>query len=329
MKNLYIIAETACSHDGSVLRLKKMIKHAVYAGFDAIQLQIWKKEKMLAHDHKDFGLLKKIEISYEKWEEIIKFIRTFPKKIDIICCVYELDTIKFCLKNKIKYFKIHSSDVGNTFLLNYLSSKTKRIDLSIGGCTSREIIKAVKIIKKKHCQVWLMYGIQLFPTDPNKINLNYYRKFSEKLNLNLGYQDHSKFDLSGYCVPTTAIGSGIKIIEKHITDFNNKKRTDGESAIEIKNYKIFVDNCRNSSNFISEKKKKFTKYDLIYRNYSKKKVFFNNNLFKDRKIKEEDLIFLRTSKKGVIIDDLNKVLGKKLKKNVKKFQILSAGIISK
>ncbi len=80
MKNLYIIAETACSHDGSVLRLKKMIKHAVYAGFDAIQLQIWKKEKMLAHDHKDFGLLKKIEISYEKWEEIIKFIRTFPKK---------------------------------------------------------------------------------------------------------------------------------------------------------------------------------------------------------------------------------------------------------
>ena len=46
MKNLYLIAETACSHEGSISRLKKMTSFAIRAGFDAIQLQIWKKEKI-------------------------------------------------------------------------------------------------------------------------------------------------------------------------------------------------------------------------------------------------------------------------------------------
>lgn len=329
MKNLYIIAETACSHDGSLIRLKKMIKSAVDAGFDAIQLQIWKKDKMLAPDHKDFDLLNKIEIDYTEWQKVFNYIRSLSKTIDIICCVYELDTIKFCLKNKIKFYKIHSSDVGNIFLLKYLASKAKRIDLSIGGCTDKEITKAVNIIKNKNCEVWLMYGIQLFPTDPKKVNLTYYKKFSNKLKLQLGYQDHSKFDLSGYCVPSAAIGSGIKIIEKHVTDFNFKNRTDGESAIEIKNYKKFIGLCRTSSDFISEKNKKFSKTDLKYRNYSKKKIFFRTDLNKSHKISEKDLVFLRTSKRGIIIDNMYKVLKKKLRKNVKRLQILQSNMISK
>ena len=37
----YIIAETACSHDGSISRLKKMINAAYQAGSDAIQFQVW------------------------------------------------------------------------------------------------------------------------------------------------------------------------------------------------------------------------------------------------------------------------------------------------
>ena len=41
MNKIYIIAETACSHDGSVNLLKKMIREAIKANFQAIQLQIW------------------------------------------------------------------------------------------------------------------------------------------------------------------------------------------------------------------------------------------------------------------------------------------------
>ena len=59
---------------------------------------------MVSKDHKDYNLLKKLEISYKNWSYIIKFIRKLSSKIDIICCVYELNTLNFCIKNKIKFF---------------------------------------------------------------------------------------------------------------------------------------------------------------------------------------------------------------------------------
>ena len=71
----YIIAETACSHDGSANRLKKILSFAIKAGFDALQLQIWKKEKVVSKDHKDFKILKKVEIKYQDWKKIINHIK--------------------------------------------------------------------------------------------------------------------------------------------------------------------------------------------------------------------------------------------------------------
>ena len=65
--NNYLIAETACSHNGSVKRLKKLVKNAIISGFDAIQLQIWKKESMVTPDHSDFKVLEKVEINMERW----------------------------------------------------------------------------------------------------------------------------------------------------------------------------------------------------------------------------------------------------------------------
>ena len=59
-----------------------------------------------------------------------------------------------------------------------------------------------------------MYGIQLFPTDPKKINISLVKKLAKKYNLKFGYQDHSDFGLNGYAIPAAAIGNGIKIIEK-------------------------------------------------------------------------------------------------------------------
>ena len=67
-----------------------------------------------------------------------------------------------------------------------------------------------------------MYGIQLFPTDPKKVNLSLAKRIAKKFKLRLGYQDHSNFDYNGYALPAAAIGNGIDIIEKHVTDENKK-----------------------------------------------------------------------------------------------------------
>ena len=323
MKN-YIIAETACSHDGSANRLKKIASNAIKTGFDAIQFQIWKKEKMVTADHKDFNILKKVEIKYQNWKKIISHVKKKSKKIDIICCVYETESLNFCIKNNIRNFKIHSSDVGNIDFLKEVGKNATRIDLSIGGCTKKEIYKAITILKKyKKCKIWLMYGIQLFPTDPKKVNLSLAKRIAKKFKLRLGYQDHSNFDYNGYALPAAAIGNGIDIIEKHVTDENKKNRIDGESDIEIKNFKSFVEVCNNSKNLITDKKmSELSIEEIKYRNYSKKQILYKKNLTKGKILKKKDLIFLRTSKKGEIVDDINFFINKKLKKPVLKMSNL-------
>ena len=320
MRSPYIIAETACSHDGSFKRLKKIVNSSIEAGFTAVQFQIWKYQNIIDPNDVSVKFLKKIEISYNSWKKIIHY--TQKKNIEIIACVYDLDAFRFCYQEGIRIFKIHTADLSNNILLKEISKKAKRIDLSVGSSTEKEISNALKCINK-NCEVWIMYGMQLFPTDPKSLNLKNINYLKKKYKLPVGYQDHSSYDISGYTIPATAIGLGINIIEKHVTDSNLRNGTDGESAIEIKNYKIFVQKCNEAYESIGvEKKKSFNKSELIYRDYSKKKILTNQIIYKGEKIKKNNISFLRSSQKGVTIDQVKKILGKKAKRNLKKFETI-------
>ena len=70
MNSTFIIAEMACSHDGSIELAKKIIDGAINAGADAIQFQIWKHQDIVVPDHPDIDLLKKVELSYENWKSL-------------------------------------------------------------------------------------------------------------------------------------------------------------------------------------------------------------------------------------------------------------------
>lgn len=328
MKSLFLIAETACSHDGSSIRLKKIIRNVINAGFNAIQFQIWKHQNIIDPNHPEIQKLKKVEISYKDWMKIVKFTRKISN-IEIIACVYDLDAFYFCIKNKIKNFKIHASDIGNKILIKKISEKAKRIDLSVGSATPQEIKKSLKWIGNK-CDVWLMYGYQLFPTNPNRLNLSYMKSLNKKFKKNIGYQDHSNFDISGYTIPCAAIGTGVNIVEKHVTDFNSKKRTDGESAIEISDYVKFVEKCKEAKKSIGTRKfNNFNSDERKYRKYSNKIIFFNKNLKKKTIIRESDLIYLRSKKKGIRLDEVKNIIGKKINKNVKKYESVQKKLILK
>lgn len=321
MKSLFIIAETACSHDGSVKRLKRIIKNAVEAGFDAIQFQVWRHQNIIDLEHKDKDKLKKIEITYNNWKKIFDYTKKISR-IEIIACVYDLEAFNFCLKNNIKKFKIHASDIGNENLIKNISKRSERIDLSIGSTTLFEIKRALSWIGKKS-KVWIMYGYQLFPTNPIRLNLLYMNLLDKKFSKAIGYQDHSNFDISGFTIPTTAIGMGINIIEKHVTDFNSRKGTDGESAIQISEYKKFVSKCRESKKSLGNKKiLKFSKDEIKYRKYSQKIIFYKKDLKKGSIINANDLILLRSEKNGLRLDKLKSILGKKIKKKMKMNEIL-------
>ena len=75
LNNTYIIAETACSHDGSVSRLKKLIRAANDAKADAIQFQVWQGEDIVTPKHKDYKFLKSIELKKKSGKNVLIILR--------------------------------------------------------------------------------------------------------------------------------------------------------------------------------------------------------------------------------------------------------------
>lgn len=323
-KKLLVIAEMACSHDGQLKIAKKIAKKAYDAGADVIQLQIWKIKNLISPNNPNYKRISSIELSERQWTEIVNYIRSKIKNILIYICVYEHQSVEFILSLKPDGLKINSSDLNNPLMLKKISKMKIPINLSVGSSTLDEINYALKFFKNKK-NLNLMYGFQSFPTPINAINLSNIKQLSNKYKLNIGYQDHSPGkDLSGFYLPTFSIGLGAKIIEKHLTLDRQKCKFDYESALEPNEFFNFVKMIRDIEKVSVIKKNSFklNKFDFKYRKFQKKSLVFSRDIKKNEIISKKDLLILRINSEGISPRYINKIIGKKVKKNHKKFYSL-------
>jgi len=323
---VYIIAEMACSHEGRIELAKKIIDGAGKAGADAIQFQIWKLCNMMVPHHFDYNKAKKLELTYKIWSELALFSKEKYPNMQIIACVYEKESVDFACSINVDAFKIHSSDLSNPDLIHHIAKSRKRIDLSIGGSTITEIQNAVAwITDQSDSKIWLMYGHQNFPTKIHDIHLNYMVKLKNLFELPIGYQDHTDGERpETYWIPASAIGMGVNIIEKHITHDRSFKGIDHEAALNIDEFKMFVNMVRTIELARGESKPKaFTESEKTYRKYSKKSIVSVRNLHAGETITKDDITFMRADVLGLPPDKSNRIVGKTLKQNIESFCVIT------
>ena len=322
MKKTKIIAEMACSHNGNVRRAKKIIDGAAKANADVVQLQIWELRYLMSPRRKEFEKLKKIELKKKEWISIVSYIKKKYPKLKIYVCVYEDKSIDFIKKLKVDGLKINSSDLSNPLTLKLVSKCNLPINLSVGASTLNEIKKALNILKDN--KVTLMYGQQNFPTKINDINLESLKKLSSYFKRDTGYQDHCDGESQeGYAVPAMSLALGSRVIEKHITLDRNKKGFDYESALLPQEFKNFVALIRSTEKAIGKNlPRPFSKSEKSYRKFQKKSIVVLRDLKKNEILKKDDVIFLRSDKLGIQPIKLKTIIGKKLKKNLKKYSTI-------
>lgn len=324
----YIIAEMACSHEGSAELARKIIDGAGKAGADAIQFQIWKPEEIMVPYHPEFKKLKEIELSHEVWADLAGYVRNNYPNMEIIACVYQLAGVDFCQNIKVDAFKIHSSDLSNPYLIKYVAETGKRIDLSIGASSLDEIETALEWIREvSDSKIWLMYGYQNFPTPTNEIHLNYMMKLKELFELPVGYQDHSDAEKdAAFWVPAAALGMRANILEKHITHDRSLNGADHEAALNPDEFGRFVAMVREiEAAKGSSVPKPFTAEEEKYRKYSKKSIVAARDLQVGDIIGEEDIRFMRTETLGLPPDQAHRLIGKKLNKKLRAYQLIQEG----
>lgn len=324
-----IIAEIGSTHDGKLKFALKSIKKAAECGADYVKFQMHiAQEETLKNapnppyfkKEKRYDYFVRTAFSISEWKKII--LQCKISKVRFLCSPFSIRAAEILKKLKVKEVKIPSGELTNLPLLKYVFKMNCFTFLSTGMSDYKEINNALKIFKDKK-KICLMQCTSLYPCDDKHIGLNIIDEFKKKYNCSVGYSDHSLDKLPAII----SASKGATFIEKHFTLSKKLYGSDAKFAMEPHEFKEYVNEVKRTWRLINLKvdKNKLLKFKKMKKIFEKS-IVINKNLKKGDKLTLKDLVFLKPGD-GIRVDQLDKVIGKKLKINVKKYTKLKPQFI--
>lgn len=321
-----IIAELACNHEGSVGKFKKLVNAIKKTECRIIKTQIFVPEERSNIDHHEWSVFKKLSIRSEQWVEIAKYVK--KNKLLFFVDIFGETGLKIAQKCNVDGFKIHSEDFLNFSFIEKVARLNKILLLGIGGVFRSDLVLLLEYLKKKRLtnKLILMPGIQTFPTPLASHSLGEIRdlisKYANRYNIKIGCADH----ISGKLVearefPILALAMGACIIEKHFTIDRRLKWEDYESALDYKNFKIFISNVKKYSNLL-KKPGEMNEDEFKYKKNFSKVPVAKNTILKNKLIKKKNIQFIKMNNQTSSLSDI-KIIRKKTNQKIKKGEIIN------
>jgi N-acetylneuraminate synthase len=249
MKKIFLIAEIGINHNGDLSIAKELINNAKLSGFDAVKFQkrdinlVYSKELLDSERISPWGKTQRdqkkgLEFKLEEYDEIDKFC----KKINIewFASAWDLNSLKFLDRYKLKHNKIASAMIVDKIFLNEVAKRKKYTFISTGMSNLKHISDAVKVFKKNKCKFELMHCVSTYPMDVKDANLATISALKKKFKCQVGYSGHEV----GLPVSYAAAALGITSLERHITLDRTMYGSDQSASIEKKGMTELVRNIR-------------------------------------------------------------------------------------
>lgn len=245
----YIIAEVSANHNGSIIRAKKTIRAAKYAGVDAVKIQTYTPDTMtIEADKPDFyineGLWKgrslydlysEAHTPYE-WHKELFF---YANEIGITLFSSPFDETGVDLLESLgaPAFKVASFEIVDLPLIKYIARKQKPILISTGMASMEEIGDAIEAAKTVgNNNILLFHCISSYPTPLSEANLNMIQILHKEFNILVGLSDHT----IGNFVSVLATSLGVAAIEKHFTLNRSDGGVDSSFSLDPKEMGLLV-----------------------------------------------------------------------------------------
>lgn len=327
-KKILIIAEAGVNHNGNLNYAKKLALNAKNAGADIIKFQTYNTSKLVTKDAKlaiyqkkntnnvfsnQYNLLKKYELSKKKFINLKLFCDKIG--IEFLSSPFDLESLDFLIKLKVKKIKIPSGEITNYQLLKEIKKSKKPVILSTGMSTVKEIQDAVEILGKK--KLTLLHCNSSYPTPFKDVNLKSIIYLGKKFKLPIGYSDHTL----GYEVSLAAATLGSAVIEKHFTLNKQYKGPDHLVSLDTKEFKNMITYIRNIEKSLGSKNKTVTKSERGNIKIVRKSLFAKNKISKGEIFTFNNLTAKRPGT-GISPMKLKKIIGKKSKKDFEKDELI-------
>jgi N,N'-diacetyllegionaminate synthase len=262
INRVLIIAEAGVNHNGDIIQAKKLIDAAADAGVDYVKFQTFKASKLVTrsagradyqnsntgNSDSQYEMLEKLELSEDAHLELISYCES--KSIKFLSTGFDLDSLVFLNNIGIDLFKIPSGEITNLPYLRKIASFNKRVIMSTGMASMAEVQEAVAVLIQGgilKSDISIVHCNTEYPTPMEDVNLKAMNDIGNKLNVKIGYSDHTL----GIEVPIAAVALGATIIEKHFTLDRNLPGPDHKASLEPYELKAMVNAIRNIEKAIS------------------------------------------------------------------------------
>ena len=330
--NPYIIAEIGSNHNGDMELAKKMIDSAVICGCDAVKFQSWNDKSLISNTgykentiftdskKKHFGSLEQMVDKYylreEQHFELKKYCKS--KGIDFSSTPFSTEEVDLLNQVGVDFYKVASMDINNYPLLKYLAQFNKPILISTGMANLGEIEKAIKIVENEgNSKIIILHCVAIYPPENKDLNLKNITMLQNTFGYPVGFSDHSL----GYVAPLTSVVLGACIIEKHFTIDKNLPGWDHEISANPEEMKKIVENSKIICQSLGNLERKVSAAEEEKKKVFRRSIVLNKSLKSGDVITEADISFKRPGN-GIGIDQVNIVLGRKLKNNIEKDELI-------
>ena len=241
----------------------------------------------------------------------------------------------------VNFWKIGSGDILDFVMLDYMRKSGKPIILSSGMSTLEEVEKAVKFLHEKNNRVALLHCVSKYPCPPEELHLKTIEFYKERFDMPIGFSDHS----IGIDSALAAVTMGATILEKHFSMSRTLWGADHKVSLTPQEFTDLVNGVREVQ-VNSARRKEVLESDFVQKGMGNKakvlqdseavfRPLFRKSLMAGQDIPEgtiltPDMVYAMRPQQyagGLSSEEYEKVLGKKTKKALKKYDPITAEII--
>tara|TARA_B110000037_G_C17084280_1_gene491298 strand:- start:760 stop:1806 length:1047 start_codon:yes stop_codon:yes gene_type:complete len=317
-----VIFELGINHNGSLNLAKKIVDDAIKAGAEIIkhqthipddEMSLEAKKIVPINSHKNiYDLIEECSLNEIKELQLKKYIE--KKGAIFLSTPFSRKAVDRLIKFKIKAFKIGSGECNNYPLVDYIASFGKPVIISTGMNDISSINKAIKILKKRKVQYAILHTTNLYPTLHSQVRLNAITELKKKFpNTVIGLSDHTGDNYTSFA----AISMGASIIEKHFIDKSSRKGPDISASVNTKQMSELLKGVGLIHKAIPGGIKPILK-EKKTANFAFASVVSNSDLKKGEILNKNNIWVRRPGNGDFSAEEYYSLLGKKIKKNIKK-----------
>jgi N,N'-diacetyllegionaminate synthase len=327
----FIIAEIGQAHEGSLGIAHSMIEEVAACGADAIKFQThiaeaessvydkFRVEIPYNQDENRYSYWKRMEFTLEQWQGLKKHANDLG--LVFISSPFSIEAVDLLEKINCQIYKIGSGEVGNQLLLNKILQTGKPVFLSSGMSSFNEIELVINLFSNRLTQLVVFQCTTSYPCPLEKIGINLIKEFKNEFNIPVGFSDHS-----GSIFPSLAAYiCGARFFETHVTFSKKMFGYDATSSLDFKEFKYLIKGLRENEVLLNNSvdKNNISKDLNFLKTLFDRSVFVNRDIAIGEIIELEDLTFKKPGGLDFAYKDLDSIVGRSTKKNLKKNDLLT------